>query len=193
MVVKNMRITLLILFLLLLDGCSTGQVLIGNVKPVDEKSESYGVMDLSKGNPDWLKLDPKTEDTNPTPQDAATTSTEIADVAFQSKSTAAIISLNSACRDSKDYENKDLRTLTHVLLLGSSDVTLRDEKEYSISGSPALQTTIEGKINGEKVMLRTVVIKRQTCVYDLVYVARPQTFDAHVEDFSHFVASLRLK
>lgn len=174
---------LLALLLMMLAGCGTG-VLIGNVKPVDEKSESYGVMDLTKGNPDWIKLDPKSGDIN---------STEIEDVAFQSKSTAAIVSLNSACRDSKEYENKDLRSLTNVLLLGAADVTLRDEKELTVSGNPALQTTIEGKINSEKIMLRTVVIKRRTCVYDLVYVARPQTFDAHVEDFSHFVASLRLK
>jgi len=185
-------LALLSLHLMMLTGCGTGFI-IGNTKPVDEKSESYGVMDLSKGNPDWIKLDPKSVDINSTSQDAATTSTEISDVAFQSKGTAAIISLNSACRESKEYENKDLRTLTNVLLLGAADVTLRDEKEITVSANPALQTTIEGKINSEKIMLRTVVIKRRNCVYDLVYVARPQTFDAHVEDFSHFVASLRLK
>lgn len=175
---------LLTLLLMMLNGCGTG-VLIGNVKPVDKKSESYGVMDLTKGNPDWIKLE--------TPQDATMTSTEVSDVAFQSKGTASIVSLNSACRESKEYENKDLRSLTNVLLLGASDVTLRDEQDLTVSGTPALQTTIKGTINGEKIMLRTVVIKRRSCVYDLVYVARPQTFDAHVEDFSHFVASLRLK
>lgn len=176
----------------LLSGCGTG-VLIGNVRPEDQKSESYGIMDLSKSNPDWVKLDPRSVDANSSAQDAATKATEVADCAFQSKSTASIISLNSACREGKDYENKDLHTLTNVLLLGSSDVTLREEKEIPVSGSSALETTIEGKINGERVMLRTVVLKRLTCVYDLVYVARPQTFDVHAEDFSHFVASLHLK
>ena len=39
-----------------LSGCG---VLIGNVKPVDEKSEAYGVMDLSKESPEWRKLDPQ--------------------------------------------------------------------------------------------------------------------------------------
>jgi hypothetical protein len=190
--VSTLLATVLAAFLLSFSGCGTG-VLIGNVKPVDQKSDAYGVMDLSKNSAEWTKLDPKAVDTNPTSQDAATTTTEISDVAFQSKKTASIISLSSACRHSRDYEDKDLQTLTNTLLLGSSDVTLRDEKDLSLNGVPALQTTIEGKINGEEVKLRAVVIKRQTCVYDLVFVARPKTFDSNVEDFSHFVASLRLK
>ena len=188
-----LRISLLLIlnsiFVLSQSGCG---VLVGNIKQVDEKSQSYGIADLSKMNPDWTKLDPKSfGEINPQ-QDADTTSTEVSDVAFQSKNSASIISLNSACRTGKTYEDKDLRTLTNVLL-GASDVTLRDEKNLDISGAAGLQTTILGRINGEHVMLRTVVFKRQTCVYDLVYVARPQTFQAHEEDFSHFVASLRLK
>ena len=58
---------LLALLLMMLAGCGTG-VLIGNVKPVDEKSESYGVMDLTKGNPDWIKLDPKSGDIRTRPK-----------------------------------------------------------------------------------------------------------------------------
>jgi hypothetical protein len=190
---RSLTLPVLLLALILLNGCATTGVLIGNVKPVDEKSSTYGVMDLSKSNPDWKRLDAKSVDPNPVSQDPATTATEVADVSFQSKSTASIISLNSACRQGKDYENKDLKTLTNVLLLGSSGVTHRDESDVMVSGTSALQTTIQGVIDGESIKLRTVVLKRQTCVYDLVYVARPQTFETQLEDFSHFVASLRLK
>lgn len=189
MTMSRASLTLLPL-LLFLSGCG---VLVGNVRPMDLKSQSYGVDDLSEKNPDWTKLDPQSVNTNPQSQDPETTSTEVSDVTFQSKSTASIISLNSACRTGRDYETKDLRTLTNVLLLGSSDVTLRDEKEVNVQGTPALQTTLLGKINGERVQLRTVVLKRQACVYDMVYVARPTTFGLHEDDFNHFVASLRLK
>lgn len=188
------KISLLLLLTTVLGLSQAGcGILVGNVKPEDEKSESYGVADLSKTNSDWTKLDPKSFGEISPQQDAATTSTEVSDVAFQSRSTASIISLNSACRNGNGYEDKDLRSLTSVLLLGASDVTHRDESDMSVSGTPGLQTTILGRINGEQVMLRTVVLKRKTCVYDLVYVARPQTFQTHEEDFSHFVASLRLK
>src|SRR5262249_5978136 len=124
--------------------------------------------------------------------------TEVSDVAYQSKKTASVISLNSACRPSNiKPENKsveaDLRSLTDVLLLGAHDVTLRDEREATVQGTPALQTTMRGSMNGEEVMIRTVVLRRKTCIYDLVYVARPNTFATNEQDFSHFVSSLRLK
>jgi hypothetical protein len=172
-----------------LEGCG---VLVGNVRPVDQKSQSYGVTDLASTDPDWMKLDAKNLGAEKN-EDAATTSTEISDVAFQSKNTASIISINSACRNGNEYKNKDLKSLTEVLLLGASDVTLRDERDLSIQDTPALQTTLQGKINGERVKIRSVVLKRNNCVYDLVYIARPDNFTVHELDFAHFVTSLRLK
>ena len=92
------RISLLVAGVLLTFGsaCSTVGALVGNEKPIDQKSETYGVLDLSKSNPDWSELDPKTVgDEHANGGDTITS--EISDVAFQSKSTAAIISLNSSC------------------------------------------------------------------------------------------------
>jgi len=179
---------------LFLSGCS---VVVGNVKPLDEKSTEYGVMDLSRSNQDWKKLDPaktaaqgesvKVQDVNPT---------EVSDVAYQSVSTASIVSLDSACRAAdpeKPYPERDLKTLTDLLLLGITDVTLREERGMEVQKTPGLETTIQGKLNGEPMKLRTVVVKRQNCVYDLVYMARPQFFEKQLVDFSHFVASLRLR
>src|SRR5689334_22833806 len=83
---------------------SSCSVLVGNVKPVDEKSENYGVADLSKENADWVRVEGEKS------AKSAETNTEVADVAFQSKQTASIISLNSACRPYLD-ESEDLRTL----------------------------------------------------------------------------------
>jgi hypothetical protein len=165
---------------------------------VDEKSERYGVLDLSRSKPDeWTKLDPSESDES---------STEVSDTVFQSRKTAATISLNSACRPESDSKTAQaevasaekgqasgLRKVTNLLLLGLSDVTLRNEHEIKLQDRPALQTTIRGKLNDEDVMLRTVVTRKSTCTYDLVYLAPPEHFAAHLEDFSQFVASLRLK
>ena len=169
-------------------GCS---VLIGNVRPVDEKSQSYGVEDLAQNNSDWVKLDPKL--TSPEAKDSDLTSTEASDVAYQSKETAAIISLNSACRKHLEEPEQSLRTLTNLLLLGMTDVTLHKEEPESIQNTPALRTTVEGKLNGEPMMLRTVVLRRATCIYDLVYMSRPKSFDLRSPDFNRFVSSLKLK
>lgn len=188
-----MRYLLLLLAassVLLASGCG---VLIGNIKPVDQKSQNYGINDLSKENPAvWTKLDQvKTVDSSTT--DEATTATEISDAAYQSKKNASIISINSACRQTQDEEEHDLRSLTNLLFLGLSDVTQRNEKQLTIQNVPALQTTLRGKLNGETMQFESVVLRRKLCVFDLVYMARPARFSEHEQDFSHFVASLKLK
>ncbi len=176
-------------------GCS---VVVGNVKPLEEKSTEYGVMDLSHSNPDWKKLDPaKTAAQGESMKAQDMSPTEVSDVAYQSATTASIISLDSACRQSLDSQKKtveqDLKSLTDLLLLGITDVTLREERGMEIQKNPALETTIIGKLNGEPMQIRTVVMKRQNCVYDLVYMSRPSYFEKQLSDFSHFVASLRLR
>ena len=167
-----------------LSGCAT---LLGNVKPVDQKSEQYGVADLSRSNSEWTRVD------SGNPPENTNVPSEISDVAFQSKRTASIISLNSACRTGRETEERDLRTVTNLLFLGITDVSLRSERNVSVQETPALETTVQGKMNGQDMMLRAVVLRRGSCIYDLMYLARPNFFPVHEADFSQFVASLRLK
>jgi hypothetical protein len=158
--------------------------LVGNVKPVDEKSETYQVADLSQGMGEWAKLPP---------QAGGSSDTSTSDVAYQSQKTASIISLNSACRPTFETEHRDLKTFTNLLFLGISDVTQRDERDLTVESQPALETTLKGKLNNEEMMLRTVVLRRGDCVYDLMYVARPEHFAENEADFSRFVDSLKLR
>lgn len=183
----------ILILLLASSGCS---VVVGNIKPLEEKSTAYGVADLSSSNSDWKKLDPaKTTAQNESVKVQDVSPTEVSDVAYQSSSTASIISLDSACRLSSEAlrPNQDLRSLTDLLLLGITDVTYRSERGMEVQKTPALETTIKGSLNGELMQIRTVVLKRQNCVYDLVYMARPTHFESQLADFSHFVASLRLR
>jgi len=117
----------------------------------------------------------------------------IADVSFQSKKTASIISINSACKTYDNERKESLSALTHELLLGISEINYFKEKNFPLDGNNALQTTIKGKINNEDMQLRTVVVQRFNCVYDLMYISRPEKFGIDEEDFSHFVSSLKLK
>jgi hypothetical protein len=190
----------ILFFILILSGAffSGCSVVVGNVKPIEEKSTEYGVMDLSRNNADWQKLDPaKTAAQGESVKEQDVSPTEVSDVAYQSKSSASIISLDSACRLAPDPSRlgaeRDLKTLTDLLLLGITDVTLREERGMEVQKTPALETTIKGKLNGESMQIRTVVLKRQNCVYDLVYMSRPQYFERQLSDFSHFVASLKLR
>jgi hypothetical protein len=162
------------------------------VRPIEEKSEAYGVADLSKDSRGWEKLKPSdVKDNETSAGDGDTRPTEVSDVAFQSLKTASIISLNSACRPG--HEDRSLPALTEQLLLGITSVTLREEKDLTIQNSQALQTTIRGNVSGEPVQIRTVVLRKHDCVYDLMFVARPGTFNIDEPEFSHFIASLKLK
>lgn len=169
--------SLLLSFLLIFtSGCG---LLIGNVNPIDEKSNSYHIFDISKESKDWVKLEGSTS--------------EGPDVAFQSKKSASIISLNSACRPSFATTHKDLSSFTSLLILGISDIVARTEKNLTLQNNPALETTIEGKLNGEPVTLQTVVTKIGNCLYDVTLVSRPSHFAQDSETFAHFVTSLKLR
>jgi hypothetical protein len=171
-------------------GCG---LLLGNVKSSEEKSESYGVMDLSATHPDWQRLDPAAvgETKKGSPEE---NSSGISDVVYQSKKTAATISLNSSCRPAGSSESDEsLQKLTELLFLGIGDVSFREEKTLTVQNQPALQTTIRGKLETEEVMLRTLVLKKSGCVYDLLYLAPPNHFYENEMDFGRFVNSLRLK
>lgn len=174
-----MKSSLLLLTLALaspaLSGCG---ILIGNAKTVAEKSESYRALNLSEQNPDWKRLE-------------SAPSTDSSDLAYQSQRTAAIISLNSACRPASSKES--LSEVSRLLFLGILDVSEREERETRVDEQPALETTVRGVLNQEPVKLRAVVVRKAECVYDLMLIARPETFSNHEADFGRFVSSLRLR
>src|SRR5690606_25049571 len=113
--------------------------------------------------------------------------------AYQSEADNSIISLNSACRPSFARQDQDLFDHTKQLLFGISDISFKSEEPITIQDTPALQTTIQGKLSGEPMMLRTVVLKHHDCLYDLMYISRPDNFENSIGEFDQFVSSLRLR
>lgn len=187
-------LTGLLLRLLLLSVASFGTgcgLLIGNVKPVEEKSDQYGVIDLAKDNPAvWTRLTDKQQGGDMKNPEA--TATEIPDAAYQSSKSAAVISINSSCRTGETSE-VDLKALANQLTYGLSNISQRSERNLTLQGTKALQTTVQGKLNQNEIALRTVVLRKNGCIYDLLYMAPPARFAENEPDFERFVASLRLK
>jgi hypothetical protein len=179
---------LLIFLVGLASGCG---LLIGNVKPVEEKSDQYGVADLTKESPGkWNRLSAKQQGGDTANPEA--TATEVPDAAYQSPKTAAVISINSSCR-SGETADADLKALANQLTYGISDVSRRTEQKLTLQGTEALETTVQGKMNHNDIALKTVVLRKNGCIYDLLYMAPPEHFAANEPDFDKFVASLRLK
>jgi hypothetical protein len=165
------------------------------VKPVDEKSEKYSVLDLAEVAPQtWRKLDQaqlmsKDSDLG---SNSEAFSSELTDVAYQSKVNSAIISLNSSCRKGRGAV-QDLRPILRELLMGMSAVEERTETPTEISGLPALAGTIAGRMAGENTKIRALVVSKGECVYDLMYISRPDRFSTHEPDFNRFVSSVKLR
>jgi hypothetical protein len=180
--------------LLMLNACGTLSLLLGNEKPVDEKSKSYQVNDLSLGNPDWTKLDPSTLAGSPKTLDAPDSSaTWVSDVTYLSRKDASVISLNSSCEPGATPT--DLRASSEAFFYGIQEVTYRREIGTAVRDIPALETTVRGKFYPDprnSMMLRTVVFRRGSCIFDFIYLAAPEDFGRDVSTFSSFVTSFRL-
>ncbi|MGE0617058.1 MAG: hypothetical protein AB7P04_15615 [Bacteriovoracia bacterium] len=162
-------------------GCS---VLIGNVKPVAEHADGYTVAELPKQDANWAPIE----------QDpGAPSDPQVSDYAYQSKRTASIISLTTNCRKRNVDEPKNLQELTNLLYMGVANITDRNEKNLTIRGTPALETTLRGNLNNQDMMFRTVVMRRDTCIFDFMYIARPKHFPEEEKTFGEFIASLNFK
>jgi hypothetical protein len=191
---------LALMLLIFSPGCS---LLIGNVKPIAEKSHEYEYLNLARESKDWTKLEdeesvPSTQDQkvsklNAEPKSDESDSNDTNDVAFQSQSSASIISINSACRQRIEDTTLDLRSFTQELLLGVVLVTEKQEVQLTVSGLSALETTAQGLLNGQAVKIRTVVLRREDCIFDLMYVARPDRFIIKESEFKKFVQGFKLK
>ncbi len=206
-----------LLLSLLVSGSGCG-LLFGNIKPVSEKSHEYEVADLHKLNADWTQLPPaeekqaaKLEDASSVTASADTSGAEsdtldVSDISYQSEKTASIISLTSTCRpqiksqaaapgeaEAAEKNTQRLEEYMRQLLLGFSDIDKKDEKKVTVSGRPGLESTIEGTMSGRPMKIRAVVLPRRECIYDLMFIARPEHFASQQDTFSKFLDSFRLK
>lgn len=58
-----------------------------------------------------------------------------------------------------------------------------------VGGKPAVRTVVRGTVDGAEVEVEAVVLKGERCVYDFVYVAPAEAFEAGRGDFQALVGS----
>jgi hypothetical protein len=183
------RILAAFVALSLATGCS---ILFGNIKPVVEKSSTYSLLDLSLNNTDWSKLDIR-----PTKSESGDTSktinSELADVAFQSKKTSSVISFNSICKENTVQEEKDPREYVNALFLGMTNLSSRTESSVTVSGVSGLQTTVKGMMQDREIQIRSIIVQKGPCLYDILYVSKPSSFTEQENEFKRFVESVKIK
>ncbi|MBS1958641.1 MAG: hypothetical protein JST80_04135 [Bdellovibrionales bacterium] len=156
---------------------------MGRVAPVEQKAPATPMTGVDELDPNWKKL--SIEPTSPNADD-------IPDASWQSKKTAAVISIDSACRQNVDDEG-DLKSITKNLLSSWRNLKTDEQKEVIVSGFTGLETTAQGFYLHKTRKFQVVVVKTTTCVYDLLYLSPPLTFKQDLSLFQKFRDNLNLK
>ena len=107
------------------------------------------------------------------------------DVAFHEPASGAVILANADCRERLDAP---LTVLRNSLLIGFTDRRVVVEREVEVAGRAALRSELSARLDGVPVELITYVLKKDGCVYDLVYAAPPELFAERARDFERLVA-----
>jgi hypothetical protein len=107
-------------------------------------------------------------------------------LAFHDTKTGGTIDVYGRC--GQDGDDVPLSALTKHLLIGFTEREVQDEKTVPMDGREALHTVVSAKLDGSPVTLSLYVIKKDGCVFDLVYVARPARYADGVAAFEEFVS-----
>lgn len=110
-------------------------------------------------------------------------------ILFQHKKTLSTISINSFCGNA--FDDGPLELLSRQLFYGVTDQKVKLKKKINIDGREALRQSIKGEMDGAAVVLDTVVLKMNECVFDFVSVSHPKSYKKIVSDFESLFEGFR--
>jgi len=106
-----------------------------------------------------------------------------ADLAYR-RSGGGIIAVSSSCNRTEDVP---LDVLTNHLLFGVEAQVEHGRTAFTLDGRAALRTQLSGELDGVRVELELVVLKKDGCTYDLQLIAAPAIVAQCQPDFAAFV------
>jgi len=123
------------------------------------------------------------------PDEWKRTKVEGTSLAFDNRPLDATISLFANC---KDIEDVSLRALVQQELVGLENKEVLERREDPVGDREAADWVVRGELDGVTVQMNLVVLRIGGCVYDLVLVADPQTFEKARADFKVFVGGFEV-
>jgi len=123
--------------------------------------------------------------TGPIPADWKRESVPNTMLAFRDRD-GGMVNVYSRC--GQDGDDVPLGALTNHLLIGFTEREVKSQTVGPLDGREAMHTIVHAKLDGVPMALSIYVMKKDGCVYDLVWVAPPDRFDAGLEGFDAFVA-----
>jgi len=102
------------------------------------------------------------------------------DVVWHNPALAAGLLVNSHCEGVAD---SPLEGLTGELMMGSTEREILSQIVRPASGREAMETVATAKLDGVLRKRALYVLKKDGCVYDVVYDAAPDRFDAGLDAY----------
>lgn len=101
---------------------------------------------------------------------------------------AAGITISVICDQERDVS---LDVLTRHLFFGFKGMEVLQQTPQVLNGVPALETVARARLDGREVQLHSYVVRRDGCIYDMVYFASPQDYSRGEPSFIRMMAGFR--
>ena len=108
---------------------------------------------------------------------------------FYNESIKGTVSTDAFC--GSYFEDLPLKTLTNQLFAGTNRAAPLMEKDFILDGRGAFRSVSTGKVDGVPLKFDSVVIKKNNCTIDLVYIVPPENYESGVGDFEVFFGGFK--
>jgi hypothetical protein len=105
---------------------------------------------------------------------------------FRDSARDLVISVNGRC--GKDGDDVPLQALTQHLFMYFTDRQITTQGKISLDGREALRTELAAKLDGVPRQFIVYVLKKNSCVYDFIFIAQPSVDAGAKAEFDQFVA-----
>ncbi len=112
-----------------------------------------------------------------------------ADLAFRDDARSGSALFNVRCGNRDD--DAPLEALTAHLIMGTTDRVYDSQETVPFDRREAMHTLLRAKLDGVPMQYDIYVMKKDGCLYDLVYVAPPDRFAEGSADFERFAQGLQ--
>jgi hypothetical protein len=123
------------------------------------------------------------------PGDWRTIHVSDANLAFRDDAHAASILINGRCLP--DDGDAPLSSLTAHLIMGTTERKFLLEETIPMDARDARHTVLEAKLDGVRMAYDIFVLKKDGCIYDLVYVAAPDDLRTGAPAFEQLARAFR--
>ena len=111
-----------------------------------------------------------------------------ADLAFRDDARQGSVLFNVRCGQPDD--DAPLSSLTEHLIMGTTERTFETEEVIPFDHREAMHSVMRAKLDGVPMQYDIYVMKKDGCLYDVVYVAPPDHFAEGAADFERFAKGL---